>query len=140
MICGAAAAFAAIRWLILPGRIPMYVRIGIFAVVFAVLPFKLSPLLAERGMAHWLDRIDAVAQEGGPPGTLDRLVDRFAQRYGASACSPVVDRFADPAAALATRLAMRRILVEWKGDDLGDDNEAWRAWCTAVVHQPRAGE
>jgi hypothetical protein len=136
MICASAATFAVIRWLILPGRVPMYVRFGILAAIFALLPRVLFPLMEKRGMSRWLDRIDAVARKGGPPGALDRLVDRFTDRFGPNECGAVVERFAAPGAALPTRLALRRILVQWNGDDLGDSSEAWRSWCAAQAHQP----
>jgi hypothetical protein len=137
MICAAAVTFAFIRWLLLPGPLPMLLRLGVLLGLSSVVPLSsISQLAATLGIEHSIDRLEAVDNEGSP-AALGRAVDRFTDLYDEKGCDAVVRRLESPSTAPGPRQGLRRILVRWAGIDLGDDSTAWRSWCEARLKKTK---
>ena len=132
MICAMAAAFAFLRWAILPNRIPQFIRLGILAV--GVMAFSsgaprfLSRLGPNAQLLRAVDRIAAGTQPPPSPAEIDQIVAK-----GPRACRLLVRHFADPATNPNGRRNLHTILVRLKGSDLGDAPEPWKTWCAEVM-------
>jgi hypothetical protein len=137
LICAAAATFAFVRWLLLPGRLPIFVRLGVLVGLSWALPHAKLPQLDTLGVERSLDRLDAIAKQDGSPAAVEQAVERFTDLYDQESCWAVVRRYEDPAAMPEMRRALHRVLVRLSGVELGDDADAWRNWCKARTRKKR---
>jgi hypothetical protein len=128
LICVAAAIFALIRWVAIPGRIPMFARMAVlFGVVLLpsmLLPIWMSP---ERTVDRALDRLEASATLVDPSQAADKIA-----RSGSRGCGALLRRLDNPATKPETRTIIHGALVKLNGSDLGDAPDAWRDWCVTV--------
>jgi hypothetical protein len=139
LICVCAVLFAAMRWAVLPGRVPRVIR---FAVMIALmmapmlLAFRVPGMRVENAkeIAAILDRVEADAEAGRPIQGVDRLV-----AHGARPCRALVFRLESDATTPKARRALRDILVQIKGSDLGETPAPWRAWCESTGQRMSSG-
>jgi hypothetical protein len=132
LICVLAAMFAAIRWTVLPARVPMFIRVVVMSAVVALplLGFvRWSEARSEerREIAAILDRVEADAEAGRPAQGVDGLVAR-----GTRPCRSLVYRLESEETRPKARRALHDILVRIKGSDLGEAPAPWRAWCEST--------
>jgi hypothetical protein len=128
-ICAAAALFAFIRWVILPSRIPMLVRMVVMSAALFLIPtFAMERAMNPDAMA---DRILDRYETGRSNQPSARVVDRLAQQ-GPRSCGALLRRLDNPATKPDTRAIIHDALVRLKGSDLGDAPGAWDGWCGGI--------
>ena len=123
-ICAVALTFAAMRWAVLPSRVPRFVRAGVMGGVLLIPALVLTRLPNPRAS---LEHLDADVRAGRTSEAVERIV-----AFGPRGCLAALRRYQDPATEPETRRALHTILVRWNGSDLGDQAAAWRPWCEAL--------
>jgi len=137
VLCGATILFAAMKFAVLPTRIPTVVRmIPLLALMF-IPTFFASRLTGTRddtarALGATLDQLESLADKGDP---IEPMIDRIAA-FGPRACRAALRRMAWRKITPAKKQALHQTLVRLKGSDQGEAIDAWLPWCREAYRQP----
>jgi hypothetical protein len=127
-VCVFALIYAAMRFAVIPSRVPRWLRfvpmLALMMVPLLMLPVVNARDRVRRELTTAVDQVGSSADPAEQARTADKVI-----QLGPKTCGYLLRRLAAPDASPESKRALHDVLVRLRGGDLGEAPEAWRAWC-----------